>query len=148
MVSKFSWPLSFLYFPASCISSHICISFFFLFLFFFFFFRAAPAAYGSSWARGRIGAAATGLRQSHRNTGSSHTEGLSRSLQQCSLSEVGDQTRILMDTSQVLKLLRQNGISRFFLSRLTSFSFNCGYFRAIKLWLRSSGLGAVVNESD
>ena len=32
---------------------------------FFFFFRAIPAAYGSSQAKGRIGAAAAGLRHSH-----------------------------------------------------------------------------------
>ena len=32
--------------------------------------RAASAAYGGSQARGRIGAVATGLRQSHRNAGS------------------------------------------------------------------------------
>ena len=31
---------------------------------------AAPAAYGGSQARGRIGAVATGLRQSHSNSGS------------------------------------------------------------------------------
>ena len=31
---------------------------------------AAPAAYGGSQARGRIGAVATGLRQSHSNTAS------------------------------------------------------------------------------
>ena len=31
---------------------------------------AAPAAYGGSQARGRIGAVATGLRQSHSNVGS------------------------------------------------------------------------------
>ena len=31
---------------------------------------AAPAAYGGSQARGRIGDVATGLRQSHSNTGS------------------------------------------------------------------------------
>ena len=45
-------------------------------IFFFFFFClfaiswAAPAAYGGSQARGRIGALATGLRQSHSNVGS------------------------------------------------------------------------------
>ena len=48
-------------------------------LFFFFVFLsfavvaiswAAPAAYGGSQARGPIGAAATGLRQSHSNVGS------------------------------------------------------------------------------
>ena len=32
--------------------------------------RAAPAAYGGSQARGRIGAVGTGLRQSHSNVGS------------------------------------------------------------------------------
>ena len=35
--------------------------------FFFFFFRATPAAYGSSWARSRIGTAAPDLRHSHSN---------------------------------------------------------------------------------
>ena len=37
---------------------------------FFFLFTAAPAAYGSSWAGGRIGAAAADLYQSLSNTGS------------------------------------------------------------------------------
>ena len=46
---------------------------FFLFIFFFllFAFRAVPAAYGSSQARGQIGAAAAGLHHSH-----SHTDGI------------------------------------------------------------------------
>ena len=49
---------------------------FFIFIFFVFFVVvvaiswAAPAAYGGSQARGRIGAVATGLRQSHSNAGS------------------------------------------------------------------------------
>ena len=54
----------------------------YIFFFFFFFeqgfslknffclFRAVPAAYGSSQARGRIGAAAAGLRHRHSNAGS------------------------------------------------------------------------------
>ena len=33
-------------------------------------FRAAPAAYGGSQARGRVGTVATGLRQGHVNAGS------------------------------------------------------------------------------
>ena len=37
---------------------------------YFSFFRAAPAACGSSQARGRIGAVAPRLRQSHSNEGS------------------------------------------------------------------------------
>ena len=44
----------------------ICQFFFRLFAFS----RAAPAAYGGSQARGLIGAVATGLRQSHSNSGS------------------------------------------------------------------------------
>ena len=46
-------------------ASHSVLSFFFSFLFFFF--RAAGAAYGSSQARGQIGATATGLHHSHSN---------------------------------------------------------------------------------
>ena len=40
------------------------------FLCLFAFSRAAPAAYGCSQARGRVGAVATGLHQSHSNSGS------------------------------------------------------------------------------
>ena len=40
------------------------------FFFFFLLFRASLAAYGSSQARGRIGAVASGLHHSHSNTGS------------------------------------------------------------------------------
>ena len=43
---------------------------FFFFFCLFVFSRAAPAAYGGSQVRGLIGAAATGLRQSHSNVGS------------------------------------------------------------------------------
>ena len=38
--------------------------------FFFFLFRATPATYGSSPARGQVGATAAGLHHSHGNTGS------------------------------------------------------------------------------
>ena len=43
---------------------------FFFFFCLFVFFRAAPAAYGGTQARGGIGAVATVLRQSYRNSGS------------------------------------------------------------------------------
>ena len=47
---------------------------FFIYLFIYFAFlpfsRAAPAAYGGSQARGRIGAVAAGLHHSHSNVGS------------------------------------------------------------------------------
>ena len=46
------------------------ILFFFFFFYFFAISWAAPAAYGGSQARGRIGAIATGLRQSRSNAGS------------------------------------------------------------------------------
>ena len=39
-----------------------------LFCFWFWFFTAAPGAYGSSQARGRIGAAPASLHHSHSNT--------------------------------------------------------------------------------
>ena len=48
-------------------------NFFFLMMrnfFFFSLFRATPEAYGSSQARGQIGASAGGLHHSHNNTGS------------------------------------------------------------------------------
>ena len=50
----------------------IFILFFYFFIFFVFllFLWAAPAAYEGSQARGLIGAVATGLRQSHSNSGS------------------------------------------------------------------------------
>ena len=48
-----------------------CFSFFFLFIFCLFAISwAAQAAYGGSQARGRMGAVATGLHQSHSNVGS------------------------------------------------------------------------------
>ena len=53
-------------------SSFPILSFFIYFLFFWVFLLflwAAPVAYGGSQARGRIGAVATGLRQSHSNAG-------------------------------------------------------------------------------
>ena len=49
------------------------IKLFYLFIYLFiclFIFTAAPAAYRNSRVRGRIGAAATGLRHSHSNSGS------------------------------------------------------------------------------
>ena len=47
-----------------------CLFVFFVFVFFFAISWAAPAAYGGSQARGRIGAVATGLHQTHSNAGS------------------------------------------------------------------------------
>ena len=46
------------------------ISLNFDFFFFFAISRAAPTAYGGSWARGRIRAVAASLHQSHSNAGS------------------------------------------------------------------------------
>ena len=69
--------------------------------FFFCLFRATPRAYGSSQARGSIGAAAAGLCTTVPN----HIYDLHCSSPQCRilnlLSEARDQTHILMDTSQI-----------------------------------------------
>ena len=70
---------------------------------------AAPAAYGGSQARGRIGAVATGLRQSHSNAGSEPrlqpTPQLTAMLEQCwivnPLSKGRDRTRNLMVPSRI-----------------------------------------------
>ena len=52
----------------------VSVSYFFIYFFCLFFFfaisRATPAAYGGSQARGGIRAVASGLHQSHSNTGS------------------------------------------------------------------------------
>ena len=71
----------------------------------FFFFKVAPATYRSYQARGRITAAAAGLRHSHSNTGSKlHLQpmphlGQNRILNP--LSEARDRTYILTDASQI-----------------------------------------------
>ena len=70
-------------------------------LFISFLFMAKHAGYGSSWAKGQIRAAAVGLRPSPR-------QGQILKL----LSETGDQTRILRDTSWVLNLLSHSGNSK------------------------------------
>ena len=71
---------------------------------FLLFIRATPEAYGSSQARGLIGATAAGLRHSHSNSGSSHTCDLHHSSRQHQilnpLSEARDRTRSIMIPSQ------------------------------------------------
>ena len=67
---------------------------------FFFFFRASPVAYGSSPARGQIGASVASLRHSHtRSEPLSHVCNLHHSSWQCwiltPLSEARDQTHNL-----------------------------------------------------
>ena len=69
--------------------------------FFFGLFRAAPAAYGSSQARGRIGPAAAGLHHSHSDLGSEPhlwlTPQLIATPDPSPLSKARDWTRNLMD---------------------------------------------------
>ena len=65
-------------------------------------FRAVPTAYGSSQARGRIGAVAAGLHQSHSYAGQCHIYDLPHSSQQLivsPLSKARDQTCVFMDPS-------------------------------------------------
>ena len=63
-------------------------------------FRDTPATYGGSQARGRIRAAAAGLRQSHSNVGSEPPVQPTPQLTQCwildPLSKARDRTRNLM----------------------------------------------------
>ena len=66
-----------LFFPYSLcnqlnIVTYLCMShlLFYCYYYFFFFLMAVPVAYGSSQARGQIGAAAAGLQHSHSNSGS------------------------------------------------------------------------------
>ena len=77
----------------------------YLFMYVFLLFMVAPAAYGSSQARGRIGATAPCLHHSHNNTGSElHLRPMSQlmAIQIADpLSEPRDPTRILMGTSQI-----------------------------------------------
>ena len=79
--------------------------YFSLFFLLFFFFRATPTAYGSSQAKGRIGAVAASLHHSTTMWDPSHICDLHHSSQQCRipdpLSKARDQTGILMDASRV-----------------------------------------------
>ena len=73
--------------------------------FFFFLFRAAPTAYGSSQARGPIGAAAAGLCHSHSHPRSEPclrpTPQLTAPPDLHPLSEARGGTHVLMDASWV-----------------------------------------------
>ena len=74
--------------------------FLWLFLLFLNLFTAVLAAYGSSQARGQIGAAAAGLYQNHSHTGSKpHTCDLQQPQILNPLSEARDRTSILMETT-------------------------------------------------
>ena len=63
--------------------SKIKVSFFFFFFFFFSFLFMVTAAYGSSWAKGEIGAASASLGHSLSNPDLSHICHLYDSLWQC-----------------------------------------------------------------
>ena len=97
-----------------------------LFFFSFFLFTATPTAYGSSQARGQIGAAAASLHNSHSNPGHLHCSLQPRKILN-PLSELRDQTPILTDSNRVLIPLSQMGIQSplilFELLELCLFSF-------------------------
>ena len=80
-------------------------SIFFFFFFVFCLFRAAPAVYGNSQARGRIGAIAAGLHHSHSNLGYEQCLWPTPQLMQCwilnPVSKARDWTCVLMDPSQI-----------------------------------------------
>ena len=85
-------------------------------LFFFFLFRAAPSTFGSSQARGRIGAAAAGLHHSRCNVGSKPrlqpTPQLRATQVLNPLSEARDGTQVLVNSSRVHNRLSHDGNSR------------------------------------
>ena len=67
-------------------------------------FKATPAAYGSSWARHQIGAAAADLCHNHSNTqilAKSAHDSSWQSMILNPMSKAKDQTRILMDNNRV-----------------------------------------------
>ena len=92
--------------PTPSASTQLFLSFFlFSFSVFFCLFRSAPAAYGGSQARGRIGAVAAGLHHRHSNTRSQPCLQPTPQLMAMPildlLSEARDQTRNLMIPSWI-----------------------------------------------
>ena len=87
-----------------------------MYVFIYFIFSAAPAADGSCWARGRIGAAAASLCHATAISHLSHICNLHCSSWQRliinPLSEARDRIHILMDTRQLFNPLSPNGNSR------------------------------------
>ena len=86
-----------------------------VFVFVFCLFRATTAVHGGSQARGRIGAAAAGLRHSHSNTNPSLVYDPHHSVRQCwilnPLCKARDRTHVLMDTTWLRNLLSHSGNS-------------------------------------
>ena len=97
------------------ISSEKHLLFFYFFnVYFYFLFRAVPVAYGSSQARGHIGAAIATLHHIH-----SHARPMPNLWQHQilnPLTETRDWTHFVMDTSWFLNLLSHNKNSFFFFS--------------------------------
>ena len=131
-----------------------CLKYFFLSLslsfFFGLLFRALPEAYGSSQARGWVGAAAAGLSHSHSNTRSeSHlqpTLQLTAMPDPYSLSEARDWTYILIDTSWVHKPLNHNGNSlKYFNFPLVHYAAKTTPLQRREFMHFPDGLGPVLN---
>ena len=85
---------------------------------------AIPAGYGSSQARGQIGAAAAGPHHSHRNTRSSHICNLCCSLWQCHIlnhqARLGIEPAFSQRLYQVLNPLSHSGNSRIMFKMIQS----------------------------
>ena len=96
----------------------------FVYLFIYCLFRAVSTAYGSSQARGWIGAAAAGLCQSHSNTGSEPLLWPTPQLKQhwilSPLNKARDRTHVLMDTSWVCNHWATTGTPAVILLQTTS----------------------------
>ena len=118
-----------------------------LFFFFFCFYRVTPVAYGSSQARGWIGATAASLHHSHSNARSEpvcdlHPISWQRWIPN-PMSEARDRTCILMDTSLIHFRCATIGTPKFFIFFVYAFLFcfraapaayGCSQVRATALW--------------
>ena len=93
-------------------------------------FRVTPVAYGSSQARGQIGASAAGLHHSH-ICDVHHSSRQHRMLNP--LSEARDWIHILMDTSHIHNPLSHNRNSQKFLC-LTSYSLSSLFYSSQSLF--------------
>ena len=104
--------------------------------------------YGSSQARGGIGAAAAGLYHSHSNADPSCLcdlcKNLAATLDTNPMSEARDRTHILMDASQVLTPCSHNGNSSIYLKSKLSI-FKEIYFLIYKMYKYQDVLCICIN---
>ena len=116
--------------------------------FYFLLFRAAPAAYGGSQARGRMGAAATGLHHSHSHSGSKLRLRPTPQLMANTgilnpLSEARGQTRNLMVPSWIRFLCTTMGAPHVIFRAQTSIIVHVSIAGSSGIWARYSIVSSV-----